>query len=163
MTGASVTGFPVGTTNAIGCTGPERGGGSEAGRTVGAVAFSAETSGSGSSRAISAEVSAGVRVETVEVPAATRMSGVVTRSLPSIAVASIAISGRPLDGGGAVGMLATGTGAGAGRVAIARGGGVHPGSSSVHAVHRQTNALPRGSGQARPPSSRARVRRMWPC
>jgi hypothetical protein len=48
--GASVTALPVGTTNAIGCTGPERGGGIDDGRTVGAFVFAPERSGNGSIR-----------------------------------------------------------------------------------------------------------------
>ena len=141
--GASETGLPVGTTNAIGCTAPARGGGSEAGRRVGAFAFCARRSGSGSSRARRAEVSAAESVDTAAVDPAIRWSGVVAIRLPIAEAVSIATRGRPVGGGsagrGAAGVVTIG----AGRAGAGREGAGQAGSSMVQAVHRQTNARPR--------------------
>ena len=139
MSGASATGLPVGTTNAIGRIGPDRGGASEAGRSTGAVARWPRRSGSGSSRASSPAVSRGSSGVTTALLAAIRGLGTRAISAPADVASSNAIVGRAELGAG--GTLATGVGAATGAgLGVSAVGVRHAPVAVEHAAQRQSSA-----------------------
>ena len=129
--GESATCLPVGRTNAIGVTLPTRGGGADAGRTVGAAPLA--SAGNGSNRASSASVSARESDVTGAVVEILPVAPTVAFKAPRLASAIATVGRPPGAAGGVDGAVETTCGR------TAAGCGVRqPPKASAHAVHTHT-------------------------